>query len=231
MKTLIKKCIVCGNEFAKPYTCGIPEWGRRKFCSRSCINKGRTPPNKYLKPKKCLNCNKLFQPREKKTKYCCGKCARAKQIFTPDIYRKRADTLIKTNNERRKIYGGSSKPPEELQRMSESRRGSKSHFWKGGISKLNYHIRRIAKYVQWRTECFIRDNFTCQNCGKHGGRLQVHHKKSFELILKENNITTIEQAINCPELWDIDNGITLCIHCHIQTDTYAKNLKVKGSGG
>ena len=45
MKTLIKKCIVCGKEFAKPYNCGMPEWERRKFCSIYCINKNRTPWN------------------------------------------------------------------------------------------------------------------------------------------------------------------------------------------
>jgi predicted RNA-binding Zn-ribbon protein involved in translation (DUF1610 family) len=231
MKTLIKKCIVCGKEFAKPYTCGMPEWERRKFCSRSCINKGRTPPNKYLKPKKCLNCNKLFQPREKKTKYCCGKCARAKQIFTPNVYRKRADTLIRTNNERRKIYGGSSKPLELRDRIRVMFSGSKSHLWRGGISKLVKLIRQSLKYRTWRTECFIRDNYTCVWCGKHGGRLHCDHIKSFSQILRENNIKTLEEAFNCKELWELSNGRTLCIPCHIQTDTYAKNLKVKGSGG
>ncbi len=33
-------------------------------------------------------------------------------------------------------------------------------------------------------------------------------------ILKENNITSLDQALNCQELWDISNGITLCKKCH-----------------
>lgn len=225
MKTLIKKCIVCDKEFAKPYNCGMPEWNRRKYCSRSCINTGRIPYNKYLIPIRCNNCNNLFQPRLKTTKYCCIKCGRAKQIFTPNIYRKRGDTLIKTNNERRKIYGGSSKPPELRERLRIMFTGEKSHLWRGGISKLVKKIRQSLKYRIWRMEVFTRDDFICQKCGKRGGRLHPHHIKSFSLILRDNNIKTLEEAINCKELWETSNGITLCIPCHKQTDTYAKNLK------
>ncbi len=36
---LTKKCIVCGKEFSKPYSCGIPEWRTRRFCSRLCADK------------------------------------------------------------------------------------------------------------------------------------------------------------------------------------------------
>lgn len=32
--------------------------------------------------------------------------------------------------------------------------------------------------------------------------------------MSENNITTVEEAINCDELWNINNGQTLCYSCH-----------------
>lgn len=62
---------------------------------------------------------------------------------------------------------------------------------------------------------FERDNYTCQKCGKIGGKLNAHHKKLFSQILKDNNICNTGDAFNCDELWDIDNGITLCeVGCH-----------------
>lgn len=34
-----------------------------------------------------------------------------------------------------------------------------------------------------------------------------------------------EDAINCEELWSINNGRTLCIDCHKKTNTYLKNYE------
>lgn len=33
-------------------------------------------------------------------------------------------------------------------------------------------------------------------------------------MLEENNIKTMEQALKCKELWDVNNGIVLCNKCH-----------------
>src|SRR3990167_8536835 len=44
-----KICIVCGKEFIKSKSCGLPEWQTRKFCSKFCVNKGRTHWNKDKK--------------------------------------------------------------------------------------------------------------------------------------------------------------------------------------
>lgn len=40
-KILTKKCKVCGKTYEKPYTCGLPEWKERKFCSAPCRQKGK----------------------------------------------------------------------------------------------------------------------------------------------------------------------------------------------
>jgi len=60
---------------------------------------------------------------------------------------------------------------------------------------------------------FIRDDFICQEC-KIIGNIQAHHKKRFGTLLYKYNIKTVEEALKCGELWDIDNGITYCINCH-----------------
>jgi hypothetical protein len=52
----------------------------------------------------------------------------------------------------------------------------------------------------------IKDNKTL--------RLEVHHAKSFDDICKENNITTMKQALACKQIWSLGNGISLCYSCH-----------------
>jgi len=86
--------------------------------------------------------------------------------------------------------------------------------WKGGISKLAKLLWQTSEYQEWRLKVFTRDNYTCCNCHKVGGYLEAHHIKELYLILKEKNIKTMEQARNCKELWDINNGATLCRECH-----------------
>ena len=45
-------------------------------------------------------------------------------------------------------------------------------------------------------------------------RLEVHHSKTFDDICTENNMTSIKQALECKEIWSLDNGISLCYGCH-----------------
>ena len=92
--------------------------------------------------------------------------------------------------------------------------GENHYMWRGGISKLAERIRKCFKYRQWRSDVFTRDNYTCQDCGERGYIIHAHHIKSFSDILRDNKIKIMEQALNCEELWNINNGITLCKKCH-----------------
>ena len=110
------------------------------------------------------------------------------------------------------------------------KRGSNHPCWKGGISSLRQQIYNHFKYRQWRSDIFIRDNYTCQWCGrrsKKGNRIEIeaHHIKSFFVILEEYQIKTLEQALDCEELWNINNGLTLCEKCHNLTRGHPKFLK------
>lgn len=89
--------------------------------------------------------------------------------------------------------------------------------WKGGVTKIHKQIRNCFQYRQWRSDIFTRDNFTCQECNKRGCYLEAHHIKRFSEIIKEYNIKSVLEANNCGELWNLNNGITLCLDCHNKT--------------
>ena len=104
--------------------------------------------------------------------------------------------------------------------------GSKNGFWKGGITKLSDSIRQLPQYVEWRTKVFQRDNWTCQTC-KFRGDIYAHHIKEFSVIVDENKIKTLDDARKCEQLWNINNGVTLCRECHKLTDSYGNNKLIK----
>lgn len=99
------------------------------------------------------------------------------------------------------------------QKLSESHRGKQNGMWKGGRRTLEKQIRQLYKYRLWRSDVFQRDGFVCQDCDK-GGRIEPHHIKHYASILDEYEIKTAEDALECEELWNINNGVTLCRPCH-----------------
>lgn len=90
--------------------------------------------------------------------------------------------------------------------------GKDNPSWKGGIYKLSRQIRFSRKYTEWRNLILNRDKSICQICYKYG--INVHHKIEFINIIKEFNIKSYEDSLKCVELWDLNNGITLCKDCH-----------------
>jgi hypothetical protein len=105
-------------------------------------------------------------------------------------------------------------------KISLSQQGPKGSNWQGGIYPLHESIRKIPKYKKWRLNCFERDNWTCQHCNRRGGNLCVDHIVSYSKIFRDNFITTRAKAERCSQLWDVDNGRTLCVCCHKKTNTY-----------
>ena len=96
------------------------------------------------------------------------------------------------------------------------------HYNYKGTTSLCKQIRQNFKYRQWRSDIFQRDNYTCQLCGTSGGRknpLNAHHIVEFADIIEKNEIITLEEAMVCEELWNINNGITYCEDCHKEEHT------------
>jgi 5-methylcytosine-specific restriction endonuclease McrA len=77
-------------------------------------------------------------------------------------------------------------------------RGNKNPNWKD--KKRPRRNRQCYKYIAWRKQVFLRDNFTCQITGQVGGRLEAHHIKTF------NNYKDLR--------YSVDNGITLNAKFH-----------------
>lgn len=76
----------------------------------------------------------------------------------------------------------------------------------GFLTTENSRIRGRIEYFDWRKAVFERDNYTCQCCGQHGGKLNAHHIKNFS---DNENLR-----------FDINNGITLCFDCHSLKSKY-----------
>ena len=128
-------------------------------------------------------------------------------------------------------------------RMSLSRKGKKHWNWQGGKSPLFKLIKSLQEYKNWRKNIFERDNYICQNCGLGGSGvyLHPHHNiKRFSVILyeflkqysqfspMEDKETLIKLATTYEPFWDINNGITLCYKCHIQTKSCHNRVLMGG---
>lgn len=229
---MTKKCLECGKLYKKNYHLSKENWKKSKFCSRKCHNKFRqgkpsVSPNTTFKKG-----HKIFVPLENRRhgennpRWRGGQvskiCLICSKKFKVDIYRK--DTAKVCS---RKCLNKYRALPENRIRLSEKQKKifqdkvGKSYKISKSFDKL---IRTSVHYKIWREEIFKRDNFICQVCGIKGGNLIADHIKQFALILFQNNIKILEEAFACEELWNIDNGRTLCHNCHLITETYGQKI-------
>lgn len=135
------------------------------------------------------------------------------------------DKIVKKNTGKKRDY-------KTRMLLRSQRLGSKNPSWKGGITPIMKAIRMSFKYRQWRSDIFTRDDWTCRECNKRAKRgeiliIHAHHIKEFYKILEEYNIRTLEEALICEELWDINNGLTLCTDCHKKTKSYGHKKQKK----
>lgn len=155
----------------------------------------------------------------------------------------------KTNETKRKIskaHKGKKLSIETKQKISHTKiitkchRGENNSNWQGGISSLRDLIRQSSNSINWRKQVFIRDNYTCQECGQHGGFLEVHHNnESFNQIFHDflnlynylspihDKVKLLELALEHRPFWDINNGLTLCKDCHKNTKINVNYRKIK----
>lgn len=224
----VKACIRCDKKYPKKGGVDSLQFLNSKFCSLKCkgvyqsqYNIGKNNKNYRGGKSICVDCKKELphrysQKKEPRCKSCWHKFSIGENApgwkggkEYPNCVNCNAKTADWKSVLCRKCY-----------------RGKLSPFWRGGTSLLSTLIRALPENRQWQKQCLYRDNYCCLECGieSKGNNLQIHHVKQFALILKENNIKTLEEAKKCEELWDMDNGRTLCRECHKLTENFNKKI-------
>lgn len=174
----------------------------RQKMSEIAKSLGRKPPQK---PRNrvvvgCQNCGKQYQvvpSRLGRTKYCSLRCKGKSESSNKTVHFSEQTKAKAAESNRKRLLG---------------KKGDSALNWQGGKTAEHIRIRNSKEYARWRKSVFERDNYTCVLCGDDtGGNLQADHVKPFA---------------HYPDLrLDIDNGRTLCIQCHKQTDTYLEKAR------
>lgn len=220
------QCLVCHSWFLKKKSTS-------KYCSAKCFHTSRKGSQPW-------NVGKTFPYKSRPGAIGRTVWNKGKKGVMPIPWNKGKRLPYKVWNKGKK---GIMPPPwnkgkklslELCRKFSENQRGKKiiatrrnNHWnWKGGISPLRKKVQELEQYKQWRRTIFIRDNWKCIICKKHGGRLVVDHFPiSYGEIQKRYYLRSVDDARKCKLLWKISNGRTLCEDCHKKTETYgAKNL-------
>jgi hypothetical protein len=120
-----------------------------------------------------------------------------------------------------------SKKISGLKRTESTRnkmRGKNNNNWNGGISPFLKTLRMLPEMYEWRSKVMERDDYRDRFTGERGnGDLEAHHIIPFSKLLKIYNIKTVEDALSCKELWDIENGVTMFKDTHMDHHKKYKN--------
>jgi 5-methylcytosine-specific restriction endonuclease McrA len=202
---MTKQCLHCGEPFTKPQNKSLKTWNTTtKYCSRRCTAAATGTERIVALNKSRIGLSLSDSTKEKMKIKRAGR--------KPNLGHHHSDaTKVQISISTRK----GNTIAVRLQK-SLSHRGVLNYNWKEGRTGLKHQLRTGFKYRQWRSDVFTRDGFTCQDCGdSKGGNLESHHIKYLNIILDQYNITSLEQADACEELWNINNGVTLCEKCHV----------------
>jgi 5-methylcytosine-specific restriction endonuclease McrA len=144
----------------------------------------------------CQNCREKFEVLSNKVKYrgqrfCSRKCANS---FTAIV----AKPLCKCGCGQK----CSKQKNEYVERHHPilNRRGLKGSLnpnWQGGMPRRPHNS---PEHIEFRKLVFKRDNFTCQDCGERGVKINAHH--------------IVPVSVDISLIGELTNGVTLCHECH-----------------
>jgi 5-methylcytosine-specific restriction endonuclease McrA len=220
--TLKRNCKYCGKKL--PFLIFRDAFGRDKdSCLKRCkkCGKCKTEDNPYCLS--CNNCDKCLESYEgyKSTKFWnsilgirwCNACY---------------ETAVKKHNDER-LEKEEEKNRIKLEKENKLQQQIEEEFkvQENKISRyrlLRKQIEQMPIYERWRQDVINKCRNRCQMCGNNNN-LEVHHRISLYLLLKQFNINSIEQAFENKHLWNIDNGEVLCKECHDKMGS-SKNRQV-----
>lgn len=207
------KCLACGNDF-KTYQSQL-KVGKGKFCSKKCSNsiprviwnKGKTwSEDVRQRIRSKLKGRKLSL--ETRIKMSLSNRGKRPYVMTDEIRKKMSE-----------VRRGRRLSDEARIKLSKAMSGKKSHLWRGGRTSETNKLRHGVDYKIWIRNVFKRDNYTCQDCGVRGKYIEAHHIVPFSVLREEKKI------ISDVDLYDLDNGMTLCKECHKKTSSYKQRLE------
>lgn len=200
------------------------------FCSKSCYGKYNTEHNdkKEWHEVKCLTCGKIVKKLTSVLKkndgkaFCSQFCyAESRRTFNTVTY------LNKKVTQTECICCGKLFIIKNYRFLGHGKHCCSIKCNRTVIGKslrlettsLYKSIRTSSKMFEWRIAVYKRDGNKCRICGAKSKN--AHHIIHFKELLKNSNVKTLDDAYNYEPLWDIDNGISLCIECHKKQ--HAKN--------
>ena len=86
------------------------------------------------------------------------------------------------------------------EKLRQAHLGAKCWNLKGGITPDRVRLRVSLDMKLAREACFKRDDYTCRDCGQHGGKLNAHHIWPFQSYSQLK--------------FEVSNLLTLCKQCH-----------------
>lgn len=225
-----KICERCGNEFEGTY--------KQKLCPQCRENRKPLERKEIEVTLYCKYCKKpigkevrlmtILSSTEDYT-FVCDECKQAHREETAERMRQHNPMFDKNVSKKvaktlKQRYKDGTIPKHF---------GKDNWNWKGN---RNFNKAVRINLRKWVKEMFIKNNFTCQICGKNKGELHVHHIEPLRDIIsnfmeKENYtieyINDIEGTDEYQEFinkivkyhYDNDNiGIVLCPECHAKID-------------
>ena len=164
--------------------------------------------------KRCIFCKKEFVKNKKysskqwkKVKFCSQQCFAdwwGKQYKGTIRPQKDKDKISKTMKKYFKEH------PEIVKKRRQAWLGNKNPAYIDGKTPQNIKLRNNTKYMKWARLVKERDNYICKKCGgQHKKRKKIHaHHTPFSIARLAG--TKFEKY-----LYNIRNGITLCVRCHM----------------
>lgn len=166
-----------------------------KFCSIQCWNKFQKGKEK---PKlKGVGIKPL-------KKFICKKCNR---IWYNKRWKKQKFCTVSCSSK----YNINKKNLHTFdirKKISATLQGINIEEWKDFSQPEIIRLRDSKEYNEWRKSIYKKDNYTCRICKVRGGTLHAHHILKFSKFKDER--------------FDLNNGVTLCINCHMKVTQLEK---------
>ena len=203
------RCVKCNNvfKFSK---------GNFKYCS-DC----RCRP--------CVVCSKKFINKDIKVRLCSQECfskwAKANYAPPPNVGGKNMQKdYIPWNKGKDEwgVYVDCEHCSKEFRvKKYRIKRTKKLHcsydcYWKEkdqGKTGFWEKFKNSPEYLLWRVKVYERDNYTCQVCGGRGKTIHPHH--------------IVPKSVDIKKALDVNNGITMCVPCHKETESYGNSWMLK----